>query len=438
MSDVTPEEAAAPTRRHAEDWLAGLADCVHCGFCLPACPTYDLWGQEMDSPRGRIRLMGEVAQADARTEGGEAVDAAFVRHMDACLGCMACVTACPSGVRYGELIETARAHIEQSGRRRLSERVLRALLFAVLPRPGRLRLIARLAWWAQRLGLRPLAHRTGLVRRLPRRLRALESLLPSRPPSRSAGGRETAPDGDARLRVGLLAGCVQSVWFGEVNAAAERVLVAEGCAVTGPGPLCCGALELHSGRDGQALGRARALIAAFETRNADVIAVTAAGCGSAMKDYGRLLAGDPEWAERAAAFAARVHDVTELLAELEPRAPRGTVTARVAYQDACHLAHAQGVRDQPRALLASIPGVDLLEPADQSTCCGSAGLYNVLEPETAGELGRRKADVVAATGPQVVATANPGCALQLSRHLGPDVRVLHPVQLLDESLHRRP
>ena len=411
-------------------WLAGLADCVHCGFCLPACPTYDLWGQEMDSPRGRIWLMGPVA-------GGAPVDPAFVRHMDACLGCMACVTACPSGVHYGALIETARARIESSGQRRFSERVLRALLFAVLPRPGRLRLLARLAWWAQRTGLRPLAHRLGIVRRLPRRLRALEALLPARPPGR-APAHDSAPEGQARLRVGLLSGCVQSVWFGEVNAAAERVLLAEGCSVSTPGAACCGALELHSGREPQARDRARGLIAAFEGREVDAVAVTAAGCGSAMKDYGRLLADDPEWAGRAAAFAARVRDVTELLAELEPHAPRGPVRARVAYQDACHLAHAQGVRAQPRALLESIPGVELLEPAEQGTCCGSAGIYNVLEPETAAELGRRKAGAVAATEPDVVATANPGCALQLTRHLPPGVRVLHPVQLLDESLHRRP
>lgn len=422
-----PDTAASAT---AASWLAGLNDCVHCGFCLPACPTYDLWGQEMDSPRGRIWLMRSVAE-------GAAIDETFVRHMDACLGCMACVTACPSGVQYGALLETARAEIEAARERGLGERLLRALLFFVLPRPGRLRLAARVAWWLQKLGLRRLLHATGMMRRLPRRLRALEALLPGRAPARRSGTHRTMPEGPARLQVGLLAGCVQSVWFGEVNAAAERVLVAEGCAVSVPAAQCCGALELHSGRDEAARARARNLIAAFEAQgDLDHVAVTAAGCGSAMKDYGRLLADDPEWAGRAAALAAKVVDVTELVAGLDPRATRRPITARVAYQDACHLAHGQGVRAEPRAMLAAIPGVELVELPEAGTCCGSAGIYNVLEPETADQLGTRKAELVRGAAPDILATANPGCALQLARHLGPGVRVVHPIELLDESIQR--
>jgi glycolate oxidase iron-sulfur subunit len=425
---IAPEHGpASPTP--AARWLEGLNDCVHCGFCLPACPTYDLWGQEMDSPRGRIWLMRSVAE-------GAAVDATFVRHMDACLGCMACVTACPSGVRYGSLLETARSAIEDARERGLGERLLRSLLFFVMPRPGRLRLAARAAWWLQKLGLRRLLHATGLARRLPRRLRALEALLPRRAPARRAGSHRATPEGEPRLAVGLLAGCVQSVWFGDVNAAAERVLVAEGCAVAVPAAQCCGALELHGGREGAARDRARALIAAFEAQgDLDAVAVAAAGCGSAMKDYGRLLADDPQWAGRAQVFAAKVADVTELLSRLEPRAPRRGIALRVAYQDACHLAHGQGVRAEPRALLAAIPGIDLVELPDAGTCCGSAGIYNVLEPETADQLGARKADLVRDAAPDVLATANPGCALQLARHLGPGVRVAHPIELVDESIH---
>ena len=423
---TAPEHDAATAGSTA--WLAGLNDCVHCGFCLPACPTYDLWGEEMDSPRGRIWLMRSVAE-------GTDIDATFVRHMDACLGCLACVTACPSGVQYGALLETARARIEHARERGVGERLLRALLFFVLPHPGRLRLAARAAWWLQKLGVRRLLHATGLARRLPRRLRALEALLPGRAPARRTGTHQTVPEGDARLRVGLLAGCVQSVWFGEVNAAAERVLVAEGCTVSVPTAQCCGALESHGGREEAARERARELIAAFEAQgDLDAVAVTAAGCGSAMKDYGRLLADDPEWSERARAFAAKVADVTELVAGLEPRAPRRAIGARVAYQDACHLAHGQGVRAQPRTLLAAIPGVELVELADAGGCCGSAGIYNVLEPETADQLGARKAGLVRDAGPDILATANPGCAMQLARHLGPGVRVAHPIELVDESI----
>jgi glycolate oxidase iron-sulfur subunit len=412
-----------------------IRDCVHCGWCLPACPTYQLWGEEMDSPRGRIYLM------KLGREGEIAMDPTFVRHIDACLGCMACVTVCPSGVRYGELIEATRAQIERNHPRARSDRAFRSFVFWLFPHRGRLRVAALLGWAYRRLRLDRLVRRLGLLARLPARLRALESLLPET--RLGALGRrlpEHVPArGERRLTVGLLTGCVQSVFFSETNAATARVLAAEGCDVVIPRDQpCCGALMLHAGRDEQARARARRLIAAFEDSDLDRLVVTAAGCGSTLKEYDKLLADDPDWAERAEGFAAKVRDVTEVLARLEPRAPRRPLAARVAYHDACHLLHAQRVRDEPRRVLAGIPGVELVEAAEPALCCGSAGIYNLLEPDAAEELGRRKAANLAAAEPDVVATANPGCLLQIRRSWpdsdGADVPIVHPVELVDASI----
>lgn len=407
-----------------------IDDCVHCGFCLPACPTYTLWGQEMDSPRGRIHLMKLASQGEIALDD-------LVSHIDPCLGCMACVTACPSGVAYDELIEDTRAQIERNYTRPRADRWFRAGLFALFPYPRRLRLAAAFAWAYRRLRLDRLARRSGVLDRVPARLQALEALTPSpslaelttRLPTR------VAAQGTPRLRVGLLTGCVQSVFFSDVNQATARVLAADGCDVVIPREqACCGALSLHTGRETEAAARAKALIAAFEESDVDRVVVNAAGCGSSMKDYGRLLADDPDWSNRAAAFAERVVDVTELLDELGPRAPRHPLPCRVVYQDACHLAHAQGVWDAPRRLLDGIPGLERSEIADAELCCGSAGVYNLVEPEPAAELGRRKAGNIEAADPDVVVTANPGCSLQLRRHLTGDVPVRHPVQLLDAAI----
>jgi glycolate oxidase iron-sulfur subunit len=413
-----------------------IADCVHCGFCLPTCPTYSLWDEEMDSPRGRIVLMRTGLEP-----GGE-LSAAMAGHFDNCLGCMACVTACPSGVRYDQLIEDTRAQVERHHRRPALERAWRRLLFALFPHPGRLRALAPLLAAARALRLHRAALRPaggggdGGERRfsLGRSLASLVALTPPRP---IRGGRR-APRrlGDGGPRVALLQGCVQRAFFGDVNAAAARALAAEGFEVHAPRlPRCCGALALHAGEDPLARGRARDAIARLE--GYDAVAVTAAGCGSAMKDYGHLLRDDPEWADRAVAFAAKVRDATELLAEAEPRAPRRPLRLRVAYHDACHLAHAQGVRSQPRALLQGIPGLELVEPAEWELCCGSAGVYNLLRPAAAAALGERKARNLLATGAGVVAAANPGCALQIAAHaaaLGSPVEVVHPVQLLWRSM----
>ncbi len=406
-----------------------LSDCVHCGFCLPTCPTYQLWGEEMDSPRGRIHLM------NLATEGQIPVDESFAQHFDACLGCMACVTSCPSGVQYDQLIEAVRPQIERAVPRSATDRAFRALIFAVFPYPARLRLIALGAWLYQRSGVRAVLHRTGVINRLPARLRALEALMP-RVTLRALASRQPAvsrPVGTARRRVALIAGCVQQVFFAQVNEATVRVLLAEGCEVLVPDQGCCGALSVHAGREEEGLARARRMIESFEDLDVDDIVVNVAGCGSTLKEYGGLLAGDVEYAERAAAFSAKVRDISEVLDDLEPQAPRHPVAARIAYHDACHLAHGQQIRRQPRDVLRTIPDLELLEVPDSELCCGSAGIYNMVQPEAGEGLGKRKAANIKSTRPDAVATGNPGCLLQIARHLE-GVPLFHPIELLDASI----
>jgi len=415
-----------------------LDDCVHCGFCLPACPTYRLWGDETDSPRGRLLLMGAALGGDLP------LNAATIAHWDACLGCMACMPACPSGVHYDRLIEATRQQVERLAPRTRRERAGRAALFAVLPYRRRVRALGALAVAYRASGAQRLLRRSGLLDHAPARLRALETLTPrlrwsdlrARPP------RRLTPAGTAlRLRVVLLEGCVGGGWFAAVGAAAAHVLAACGCEVrTPPGQGCCGALELHAGREAAALRRARALIARVEESGGERIVVTSAGCGSAMKEYAELLADDPAWRLRAARFAAGVRDISEVLDELGP--PRGLrpLPLRVAYADACHLAHAQRIRAQPRAALAAVPGLEVLEIPDGDMCCGSAGVYNLLQPATAAELGRRKAQAVSSVGPDCLAAGNPGCLVQIGAWLeqaGTALPAFHPVELLAASLQGR-
>ena len=405
-----------------------ISDCVHCGFCLPTCPTYVLWGEEMDSPRGRIVLM---------KEGHDEISAPMVKHLDRCLGCMACVTACPSGVQYDKLIEDARPQIERNFERPPLERGHRRLIFELFTRPGRLRALAPAAAAAQRLGLARLARRPR-IRRLAPRLAAMAAMTPETSLKRSLTRlpERFEARGQKRGTVALLQGCVQRVFFGHVNEATARVLAAEGFEVHVPRlPRCCGALPMHAGEDEDATRLAKATIEALE--GYETVIVNAAGCGSAMRDYGHLLRDDPGWADRAAAFAERVRDVSEFLAEAGPRAERRPVELRLAYHDACHLAHAQGVREQPRELLRGIPGIELVEPDEWQLCCGSAGIYNLVQPESAAELGERKARNLLDTGAEAVAAGNPGCALQITAHterLGRPLPVFHPMELLARSL----
>jgi glycolate oxidase iron-sulfur subunit len=368
-----------------------IADCVHCGFCLPSCPTYVLWHEEMDSPRGRIHLMG------ALEDGSLELTDTVAEHFDRCLGCMACVTACPSGVQYDRLIELTRVEVERRHRRSLSERLLRAAMFAVLPYRRRLR-------GALALRRLPAPGPLGTLKRL-----APPWSSPAWPPVHLPG------DGP---RVALVAGCVQSVVFGDVNSATARVLAAEGFDVHVPrAQQCCGALHAHAGRLDQGIARARTLESALA--GYDHVVTNAAGCGSHLKDHG----------------IANVVDVSELLTVA--RAERHALEISVAFQDSCHLRHAQRIVDQPRAMLASIPGLRLLEPAEQDLCCGSAGIYNLVQPQAAGELGDRKAQRVLDTGADAYASANPGCLVQVSaalRRNGRPLPAFHPIELLDASI----
>ena len=410
-----------------------LADCVHCGFCLPTCPTYLLWGEEMDSPRGRIYLMklasdGEIAMTDE-----------FVTHMDRCLGCMACVTSCPSGVQYEKLIETTRQQVERLHKRTVADNAFRSLLFALFPHPERLRVTLPLLWLYQRSGAKALL-RSELARKyIPKRLLGMEAVLPpvsldaitSRPPA------FTAAQGKRRGRVGMLAGCVQRVFFDPVNAATIRVLTAEGYDVAIPDQGCCGALNFHAGREAGGLVRARAMIDSFESAQVDTIVVNAAGCGSTLKEYGYLLRDDPDYADRAKQFSAKVRDIAEFLAEIDSVAPRQPIPLRVAYHDACHLGHAQNIRRQPREVLRALPGLELLDIPEAEICCGSAGIYNLVEPGPAEELGERKARNILDTNPELIATANPGCLLQINAslaRLGEAIPTVHPVELVDASI----
>jgi len=405
-----------------------IDDCVHCGFCLPTCPTYVLWGEEMDSPRGRIVLM---------KQGHEEISAPLVGHLDNCLGCMACVTACPSGVQYDKLLEDARAQVERNFERPAADRGHRRLVFELFTRPGRMRLIAPAAALAHLLRLPRLARRPGVTRLAPR-LAALTAMTPQASVRRSLARLPTRFEarGEKRGEVALLQGCVQRVFFGHVNRDTARVLAAEGFDVHVPRlPRCCGALPLHAGADPQARELAKATIEALERY--ETVVVNAAGCGSAMKDYGHVLRDEPDWAERAQRFADKVRDANEFLAAAGPRAQRRPVPMKVAYHDACHLAHAQGVRDQPRELLRAIPELELVEPREWEICCGSAGIYNLVKPEPAAELGERKARNLLDTGAEAVTAANPGCALQITAHterLGKALPVLHPMELLARSI----
>ncbi len=383
---------------------------------------------------------------DLAARGEVGMNEGVVRHWDACLGCMACVDACPSGVQYNRLVEQVRPQIERRFARGWRVRASRAALFAVLPHPRRMRTVAAAVALTQALGLRRALQLQPVRRLVPQTLRRLDDMAPSlrRADLSVRAPRHLRPRGRRLLRVALLTGCVQDAFFSHVNRATARVLAAHGCEVLVP-PLqsCCGALEIHSGREQPALLRMRELIAQMETLAIDHVVVNSAGCGSAMKEYGAMLAGDPFWAARAASFSARVRDVMEVLADLEIQRPARLhpMPARVAYHDACHLAHAQRVRAQPRAVLGRIPGLELVDLREADVCCGSAGIYNLVAPATADDLGARKAENVAASGAELVIAGNGGCLLQISaalRRSGHPLPAFHPVELLDASIRGLP
>jgi glycolate oxidase iron-sulfur subunit len=400
--------------------LDALRGCVHCGICLPQCPTYRVLGEEMDSPRGRLYLIRAAA------EGRLALTETFGRHLDLCLGCRACESACPSGVPFGSLLEATRA---QFRRQRPADSLLSRLIFAVFPEPARLAVLLAPLKLYQRSGLQRLVRRTGILRRFPR-LAAMEGLLPHVPAAVPLPER-IAAHGTPRGRVGLLIGCVQRHLYPGVNRDTARLLALAGWEVVIPRDQgCCGALDLHGGRLDEMRVRARRLAASFPP-DVDFVVTNAAGCGSAMKEYGHWLPDDADVLR----LAGRTRDVSELLVDAE--LPLGPLDLTATYHDACHLAHGQRIRREPRALLERVPGLRLVDLAESELCCGSAGIYNLLEPEMADRLLEMKLDRIVETGARTVVTANPGCMLQIAkgaRARGLDLEVLHPVEVLARAL----
>ena len=410
-------------------------DCIHCGFCLPTCPTYLVLGNEMDSPRGRLYLIRTAS------EGKIGASDSFVKHMDLCLLCRACETACPSGVKFGFLMEAARGQVARRYQYPPAERRFRNVILHTFTDLGRLRTITSLLRLYQRLGLQRLIRASGLLS-LFGRLGQMEALLPEIADPRLGEFPEVTPaKGQRRGRVGLLLGCVQRFFFAHVNAATVRVLSENGYEVVVPRDQgCCGSLCVHEGERERGKALARQTIECFELANVDVIAVNAAGCGSAMKEYWELFHSDPAYAKQAEAFSKKVRDVSELLAEAPLRGELQPLNLTVTYHDAGHLAHGQKIRQEPRRLLKTIPGIRFIELKESDFCCGSAGIYNLLHPELAQQLLDRKIERIRETGADVVLSGNPGCSLQIEKGLkeqGLKIRVLHPVELLDWSYRGR-
>jgi glycolate oxidase iron-sulfur subunit len=415
--------------------------CVHCGFCLSTCPSYRVLGTETDSPRGRIYLM------DAINEGEAPLSTASVQHFDSCLGCLACVTTCPSGVQYDQLIAATRPQVERNHERGLGDRLFRQLIFSLFPYPDRLRLLLVPLAIYQRLGIPKLIRSTGLLQQFSPRLAAMESLLPN---VTAKSFQDALPDvvpaqGKKRYRVGMILGCVQRLFFSDVNEATARVLSANGCEVVIPKSQgCCAALPQHQGQTEQAQALARQMIDSFEGTDVDAIIINAAGCGHTLKEYDHILQDDPAYCDKAKAFVSKVKDIQEFLCSIELTAKLSPLQAEpltLVYQDACHLIHGQKISLQPRQLLRQIPGVTVRDPIDAALCCGSAGVYNMLQPEVAEELGRQKVNNLLNTGATLIASSNPGCSLQIMKHLEnhPDNRekaiaVMHPIRLLDYSI----
>jgi glycolate dehydrogenase iron-sulfur subunit len=414
--------------------VEGVNQCVHCGLCLAYCPTFSELGTEMDSPRGRIFLIKSLA------EGRLGLSDSVVNHLSLCLDCRACETVCPAGVPYGRLIEAAKAEIEHARPGGLARRAFRWINFGILlGHPAALRAAAAALRLYQASGLQALVRKSGLARLLPGTLPAWEALLPSMPDAatRAPLPRMILAESPRRARVALLEGCVQSVVFGDHNRATARVLAKNGVEVIVPaGQGCCGALNAHGGDHARAVAMAKETIEVFEREHVDAIVVNTSGCGAHMKAYGVLLANDPAWAERAARFAAKVRDVSEFLAEAPLRGPLAPVRMKVTYHDPCHVVHGQKIRKAPRELLAQVPGLEVVELAESDWCCGSAGIYNLTQPEMATRLLERKVANVLASGAGAVVTANPGCILQIQQGLaarGADVRVMHIVEILDRA-----
>lgn len=420
--------AAGPTQ-------ADLDKCVHCGLCLNACPTYRELGVEMDSPRGRIYQMNAVA-------AGAAVSEEYVRHLDLCLACRGCETACPSGVPYGRMIEAARSALQTQRPPSFVTRTLQRWVFRdLIPSPAAMQIAGAGLYAYRATGLQKLVRATGVLS-LWRRLARLEALCPDAEVPFFYGkiGQTFPAVGERRFRVAFLAGCIANVAFARLNEATVRVLQRNGCEVVLPAEqTCCGALHLHSGLRKEAEQLARVNVDAMLTEDFDAIVTNAAGCGSTLKEYGELLEHDSAYREKAHQFQNRLKDVTEFLASIALNPNMGRVEQTVTYQDSCHLAHGQKIREAPRQLLRSIPGLRFHEMPMADTCCGSAGVYNVVENEMAMQILASKMEHVKTTGASIIATANPGCMLQLragARLFSKGEQVMHVVEILDEAYRR--
>ena len=435
-STSQPEAEPASASAIDLDWLSDkipyrrYQECVHCGLCTASCPTYVETCDENDSPRGRIYLMRAVA--DGRLEMGPGVR----KHLELCLDCRACESACPSGVQYGRMIEPFKIALQKSATAGEKTSLLqRLILHHLFPYSGRVKMALAPARLLQRLGALDWAERVGLTRLLPPSLRRMQAMLPRLSSNSGRLPHVLPPIGPKRAKVALFLGCVADAMFPETNAATARVLQQNGCEVLiPPGQACCGAIHYHSGVEEPALALARQNMAAFPLDDVDAIIVNAAGCGAMLKDYAHIL--PPAEHEAAERFTAKVKDISEFLMALGPIPPRNALPMKVTYHDACHLCHAQQIRSQPRALLAMIPGLQLVPLEESEICCGAAGTYNLTQPEMSERLGRRKMDFIDATGAEVVVTGNVGCILQIARKIkerGRKMQIAHPIDLLDRA-----
>ena len=434
LTNITKNLSGFDSKKPPEQDL--IDKCVHCGFCLSTCPSYRVIGKEMDSPRGRIYLM------DAINKGEAALTEGIAQHFDSCLGCLACVTTCPSDVAYDQLIAATRPQVERNQPRNIWDKFIRSIIFNIFPYPQRLSLLLPLLWLYQVSGLQKLVRATGILNLIPR-IAAMESILPQ---VNLKSINKKYPDvipakGEKRYRVGVILGCVQRLFFDPVNEATIRVLTANGCEVVIPKTQgCCAALPAHQGQENQAQMLAKQMIDSFADTDVDYIIINAAGCGHTLKEYHHILADDAEYAQKAKQFVAKVRDVQEFLMEVGLTTNLSPVTEQeltVVYQDACHLLHGQQISIQPRQLLRKIPNLKLKEPLDAALCCGSAGVYNMLQPSVANELGQQKVTNLLNTGANLIASPNPGCSLQIQKHLqlqGKEVKIMHPMELLDYAI----
>jgi len=410
-----------------------IKDCVHCGFCLTACPTYLETGNELDSPRGRIYLMKSALHGEIPMGGS------LVEHLDKCLGCLACEPACPSGVRYGSLIEAGRSQIERRFERSPGDKLHRGMIFSLFPYPRRLKLMLPFLYLYQKLGISGLLRSSGILGKVSPKLEQMEAMLPAvkSPTVSRALPAVIPPKGKKRFRVAMLTGCVQSVFFGDTNGATARVLAENGCEVVVPESQgCCGALSVHSGRLNEGRDFARTTIKTFEDLDVDAVIVNSAGCGSTMKEYGEILKGDPEFSERAEELSHKTKDIMEFLSAIGLRGELQELNLRVTYQDACHLGHAQRIKSQPRHVMEQIPGLELKEMPESDVCCGSAGIYNLVQPEMSRSLLERKMNNLKTQKVDYLVAGNPGCLLQIKKGIdkyGLGIKTAHPIELLDWS-----